>query len=48
MAPDGAVETFRQPSNRANGLIFDEQGRLIACEGGDGYTAGRARHAHQR
>lgn len=40
MDPDGDVETFRQPSNRANGLIFDEQGRLIACEGGDGYTAG--------
>ena len=40
MGPDGEVETYRQPSNRANGLIFDEQGRLIACEGGDGYTAG--------
>ena len=39
MGPDGEVETYRQPSNRANGLIFDEQGRLIACEGGDGYTA---------
>ena len=40
MDPDGEVETYRQPSNRANGLIFDEQGRLIVCEGGDGYTAG--------
>lgn len=40
MDPDGVVETYRQPSNRANGLIFDGQGRLIACEGGDGYTAG--------
>ena len=40
MDPDGEVETYRQPSNRANGLIFDQQGRLIACEGGDGYTAG--------
>ena len=40
MDPDGGVETYREPSNRANGLIFDEQGRLIVCEGGDGYTAG--------
>ena len=39
MTPDGDVQTYRQPSNRANGLIFDAQGRLIACEGGDGYTA---------
>lgn len=28
-------EVFRADSNRANGLIFDEQGRLIACEGSD-------------
>ena len=40
MSPDGVVETYRQPSNRANGLIFDAEGRLIVCEGGDGYTAG--------
>jgi gluconolactonase len=30
--PDGSVETFRSPSGHANGLIFDRQGRLIACE----------------
>jgi len=30
--PDGTVETFRSPSGHANGLIFDRQGRLIACE----------------
>jgi gluconolactonase len=24
---------FREDSNRANGLIFDEKGRLLACEG---------------
>ncbi len=30
--PDGRVETFRSPSGHANGLIFDRQGRLIACE----------------
>ena len=39
MAPDGAVTTFREPSNRANGLIFDDQWRLLACEGNDGSTA---------
>ena len=39
MAPDGALSTFRRPGNRANGLIFDDQWRLLACEGGDGSTA---------
>lgn len=39
MTPSGDVSTFRQPSNRANGLIFDSQWRLLACEGGDGETA---------
>lgn len=28
-------EVFRADSNRANGLIFDAQNRLIACEGSD-------------
>jgi gluconolactonase len=32
LAPDGKFTTFRQPSNRANGLVFDLQGRLLACE----------------
>lgn len=27
---------FRADSNRANGLLFDAEGRLIACEGSDG------------
>jgi len=26
---------FRQPSGRANGLLFDPQGRLLACEGNE-------------
>ena len=39
LSPDGALETYRQPSNRANGLIFDSEWRLLACEGGDGVTA---------
>ena len=30
--PDGEVTVFRKPSGYANGLTFDRQGRLIACE----------------
>ena len=30
--PDGKVTTFRSPSGYSNGLTFDRQGRLIACE----------------
>ena len=33
--PEGRVETFREPSGNANGLTFDRQGRLIACEHGN-------------
>ena len=29
----GSVTVFREPSGRANGLIFDAQGRLVAAEG---------------
>ena len=36
---DGQLSTFRQPSNDANGLLFDSEWRLLACEGGDGQTA---------
>lgn len=28
-------EVFRADSNRANGLLFDAEGRLVACEGSD-------------
>jgi gluconolactonase len=31
-SPKGGVETFRQPSNMANGLAWDRAGRLLACE----------------
>ncbi len=31
----GAMHVFRQPSGRANGLAFDLEGRLVACEGAD-------------
>ena len=35
LAADGKLSTFRQPANYANGLVFDPQWRLIACESGD-------------
>jgi gluconolactonase len=35
LTPDGARTVFRESSNFANGLIFDAQGRLVACEGSD-------------
>ena len=36
MDPDGTVTTFREPSNGANGLIFDSEWRLLAAEAGNG------------
>lgn len=30
--PDKGVETFRSPSGNSNGLTYDKQARLIACE----------------
>ena len=30
------LTTFREKSNKANGLLFDPKGRLLACEGGAG------------
>ena len=30
------MSVFREKSNKANGLLFDPQGRLLACEGGAG------------
>jgi gluconolactonase len=32
---DGVEHVFRAPSGGANGLLFDRQGRLIACEAGN-------------
>jgi gluconolactonase len=29
---DGKTSAFRDPSNHANGLMFDGQGRMLACE----------------
>jgi len=33
--PDGMVETLREPSGNANGLTYEPQGQLIACEHGN-------------
>lgn len=33
--PSGTLEVFRHPSGKANGLVFDLRGSLIACEGGN-------------
>ena len=30
--PDGSIETWRQPSNMANGNAYDPQGRVVTCE----------------
>jgi gluconolactonase len=35
LSVDGKLSTFRQPANNANGLVFDPQWRLVACESGD-------------
>src|SRR5262245_24075866 len=37
----GKTSVFREPSGRANGLEFDPQGRLVACEGAN--SGGRRR-----
>jgi gluconolactonase len=37
----GKTTVFREPSGRANGLEFDAQGRLLACEGAN--TGGKRR-----
>lgn len=36
LGPDGRVSVFREPSGRSNGLAWDAQGRLVACEGNGG------------
>ncbi len=39
--PKGVVHVFRVPSGRSNGLLFDQKGRLLACEGGGIQSARR-------
>ncbi len=33
LSTDGVLSTYRENSNVANGLLIDQEGRLIACEG---------------
>ena len=40
-SPDGELSVFLSPCGRANGLIFDQQGRLVMCQSG-GEGGGRA------
>lgn len=39
LSSDGKLSTYRQPANYANGLVFDQQWRLVACEAGDTVAA---------
>src|SRR2546428_8541628 len=38
LSTDGELSTFRQQRHNANGLIFDSEWRLLACERGDGVS----------
>lgn len=40
LTPAGVLSTFREPSNHANGLLIDPEGRLIAAEGADSTRTG--------
>ncbi|MFO1352699.1 MAG: SMP-30/gluconolactonase/LRE family protein [Gammaproteobacteria bacterium] len=40
---DGKVEVFRADSGRANGNVFDLEGRLVTCEGAEMGPGGRRR-----
>ncbi len=42
LAPDGTRSVFREPSGRTNGNTFDQQGRLLHCEGAE-FGAGGGR-----
>lgn len=42
-AASGACSIFREGTNRANGLMFDQEGRLYGCEGGTPGQAGGRR-----
>ena len=42
-APDGAVSIWRVDSGRANGNMFDAEGRLVTCEGAEFGEGGRRR-----
>lgn len=40
LTPQGVLSVFREPSNNANGMLIDPQGRLIACEGAESRRMG--------
>ena len=42
-APDGKVSVWRADSGRANGNMFDAEGRLVTCEGAEFGDGGRRR-----
>ena len=42
-APDGKVSVWRADSGRANGNMFDAEGRLVTCEGAEFGPGGRRR-----
>lgn len=35
LSGDGQLSVFREPSGRANGNMFDQEGRLVTCEGAE-------------
>lgn len=43
LTPDGKLTVFRQPCGRANGLIFDHEGRLVMCQSSWGNLGGGRR-----
>ncbi len=43
LAADGSVSVFRSDSGRTNGNLFDQQGRLVSCEGAEMGSGGRRR-----
>jgi gluconolactonase len=43
MTPTGQLSVFRADSGRTNGNTFDQQGRLISCEGAEQGPGGRRR-----
>jgi gluconolactonase len=43
LSADGSLSVFRADSGRTNGNIFDQQGRLVSCEGSEMGPGGRRR-----
>ncbi len=43
LSADGSVSVFREDSGRTNGNMFDQQGRLVSCEGCEAGPGGRRR-----